>query len=400
MKRTTGRLKTWLTTLLLPLLGCFACAQQEAIVFGVVLPLSGDSAIYGESIKNGIELALDRLQAEYPEAADIKLDVRDSESDPERARELADELYNDGVRAIIGGVTTPEAMTMVEVADRSNRVLVSPSASAASLTGISRNFYRVWPSDAREGSKMGQYAAQNLNLKTAVILAADSAYAEGIQSVFQDSFKQNGGEILDALIYPANTEDLDALIERTISLAPDAVYIADYADGIVRVLTKLKQQGYEGKILTVAAFATSPAIAAAGRDAEGVFVTHPQFSPDDAANVEVQEFVNAYTDEFGETPGLYAAHGYDAMVVAYQAIQEGGDRGSSFWKGLRGINDLTGVTGPLQFDDKGDVQKWPRVYFLVDGKLVDHSDWVDDQKERLRKRMEELRRQRDQLRGN
>lgn len=401
MMRTRGRVVAPILALLLAvLLSVMACSQQEAVVFGIVLPLSGESAIYGEPIKNGIELALERVKAENPkEAAEIQLDIRDSQSDPARAQELAEELYGEGVRAVIGGVTTPEAMSMVEVADRNNRVLVSPSASATGLTGISRNFYRVWPSDAREGSKMGQYAAQNLNLETAVILAADSPYAEGIQSVFADSFAQNGGEILEELVYPRNTADLDALIEHAINLNADAIYVADYADGIVLAIQKLKAQGYDGKILTVAAFATSQAIAAAGRDAEGVFVTHPQYSPEDETSAEVGPFVAAYREAHGETPGLYAAHGYDAMLVMFSAMQEGGDRGSSFWKGMRGIRGLVGVTGPLQFDDKGDVQKWPRVYFLVDGRLVDHSDWVEQQKEELRERMEELRRRRQQLRN-
>lgn len=397
MRPTTGRvLATALALVLAAFVSVTGCRKQEAVTFGVVLPLTGESAIYGISIRNGIELAVKQI-SERKGAPAIQLDIRDSQSDPERAKQLAEELYGEDVRAVVGGVTTPEAMAMVEVADRAYRVLVSPSASAASLTGISRNFFRVWPSDAREGAKMGQYAAQNLNLQTAVIITADSPYAEGIQHVFREAFEQNGGKVLETIEYPRNTDDLDALIERAVSLSPDCVYVADYADGIVNVIQLLKAAKYEGKILTVAAFATSQAIAAAGRDAEGVFVTHPQFSATDEEPA-VKTFVDAYREAYGETPGLYAAHGYDAMMVLYEAVLEGGDRGSNFWKGIRGISGLKGVTGPLQFDDKGDVQKWPRVYFLVDGALVDHSDWIDEQKEKLRERMDNLRKQRQELR--
>ncbi|MCB1055263.1 MAG: ABC transporter substrate-binding protein [Acidobacteria bacterium] len=396
MRPTTGRvLATALALLLAAFVSVTGCSKKEVITFGVVLPLTGESAIYGTPIRNGIELALQQIEAKK-DAPPIKLDIRDSQSDPQRAQQLTEELYNEGERAVVGGVTTPEAMAMVEAADRASRVLVSPSASAAALTGISRNFFRVWPSDAREGAKMGQYAAQNLNLQTAVIITADSTYAEGIQHVFREAFEQNGGKVLETIEYPRNTADVEALVERAVSLTPDCIYVADYADGIVKLIKLLKAADYKGKILTVAAFATPQAISAAGRDAEGVFVTHPQFS-EASDDPEVKAFVEAYRKTYGESPGLYAAHGYDAMMVLYNAVLEGGDSGSNFWKGIRGITTLKGVTGPLQFDDKGDVQKWPRVYFLVDGALVDHSDWVDEQKEKLRERMDQLRRERRAL---
>ena len=285
---------------------------------------------------------------------------------------------------------------MVQVADNMNRVLLSPSASAQELTGISREFYRVWPSDSREGSRMGQYAAQNLNIKTVVVLAADSTYAEGILTVFKTSFTQNGGEIVEELIYPENTSDLNALVERVVALKPDSVYIADYANTVIKLIQLLREMSFQGKILTVSAFATPQAIAAAGSAAEGVFVTHPQYTPDDQEDPKVKAFVEAYRSKFGETPGLYAAHGYDSMLVLYEAMKKGGDKGSSFWKGMRGVKDLPGVTGPLQFDEKGDVAKYPRVYFLLEGQAVDHANWVEKKRDEIRlqrqKLEEELRR--------
>ena len=60
---------------------------------------------------------------------------------------------------------------MVEVADRESRTLVSPSASLPRLTGISENFFRIFPSDFAEGTVMARYAFENLRLRHGVILA-------------------------------------------------------------------------------------------------------------------------------------------------------------------------------------------------------------------------------------
>ncbi len=375
-----------------------ACSEKEVVQFGAVVPLTGSSAIYGKQIANGLELAFEEFMATPDAPSNLTLVVRDSESDPEKAQKALEELYAAGTRAVIGGVTTPEALAMVQVADRMNRVLLSPSASSQELTGISREFYRIWPSDSREGSRMGLYAAQNLNLKSAVVLAADSTYAEGIETVFQASFTQSGGEIVEEIIYPENTSDLNALVERVVSLSPDCVYVADYAAPVINIIKALREMSFPGKILTVSAFATPQAIAAAGSAAEGVFVTHPQYTPDNREDPKIKAFVESYSAKYGEVPGLFAAHGYDSMLVLFEAMNKGGDRASSFWQGMRSVKDLPGVTGPLQFDEKGDVAKYPRVYFLLEGQAVDHANWVEKKRRELHDAMEKLREDRRRLR--
>ncbi len=89
------------------------------------------------------------------------------------------------------------------------------------------------------------------------------------------------------------------------------------------------------------------------------------------------------------------------MALA-QALQEGGPMPNDFWKSVRGLRDFTGVTGPIQFDERGDVQKYPRVYVVEDGDLVDYEKEVEKRRqellERLR-RLEEAQRSRA-LQGN
>ena len=378
------------------------CNGPSTIQFGAVLPLSGERQSYGEVVRKGIEVALEEIKAEAAaKKITVELTVVDSQSDAQKAAEQLKELYDQGVLAVIGGVTTAEALAMVEVADRYNRILLSPSASTPDLTGISNRFYRVWPSDYREGMKMGEYARQKLNLETAVTLTAESQYAKGIQAVFSSSFEKNGGQVLEQIEYPAGTLELDALVDRVITLNPQCVYLADYEDVIVNLIKLLKAKSFAGKILTVSAFATQKALTDAGKDAEGVFITHSPYDPEDQENPKLQEFVKAYRAKYGETPDIYAAHGYDAMLVLYQASQlDGGDRSSSFWKGMKAITALQGATGVLQFDDQGDVQKWPRVYFVVDGKPVDHEYWVKHQKEKILQEYQRLKQeQRELVRG-
>ena len=91
----------------------------------------------------------------------FELTILDSESDPQKAAQHLTQLFEDGTLAVIGGVTTAEALAMVPAADLANRVLLSPSASSPELTGISEFFFRVFFSDFDEGIKMGHFAAGN-----------------------------------------------------------------------------------------------------------------------------------------------------------------------------------------------------------------------------------------------
>jgi branched-chain amino acid transport system substrate-binding protein len=187
------------------------------------------------------------------------------------------------------------------------------------------------------------------------------------------------------------------------TLSPDAVYLADYADGLVTLLSGLESRGYDGKILTTSSIASAEVFSEAGGAAEGVLFTQSNYDVD-AEDERVQQFVQAYREKYGSAPDLYAAHGYDAMRIYARALQEGGRRPSQFWQGMRGISGFPGVTGAIQFDEQGDVQKFPRVYIIQEGQFVDYDKVLeerrralDERRRALERRMRELERQRRAL---
>ena len=378
-------------------LGFAGCRGDKPVPVGVVLPLTGEFAIYGEPIRRGIELAFEEIQSQEGYPYELALRVEDSQGEAARAAEILGDLYGAGAPAVIGGVTTAEAMAMVEIADNADRVLLSPSASSPRLTGISSNFFRVFPSDFLEGTKMGHFAAQTLGLERLVIAAAESEYAKGIQQVFQREVERNRAEVVESIDYPRNTGDLGGVVERIMTLSPEGVYLADYAAGLVTLIRGLDQRGYRGRVLTTSSIATPEVVEQAGDALDGVMFTQSNY---DVSSEEphIQRFVTAYQEEYGRTPDLYAAHGYDAMRVYARALADGGaPRPGNFWQGMRGITSFPGVTGTIQFDEQGDVQKFPRVYVIQDGEFVDYDRILEDRREGLEERRRELERRMREL---
>ena len=388
MTRKSARLFTATALCCLSILvaGC----PQKAIKVGVVLPLSGGNSTYGEAIRKGLELAYGEIQGDETSELMLELSIVDTESDPEKASGLLAEQYENGALIALGGATSAEAKSMIGVIDRFDRILISPSASSPELTGISSNFYRVWPSDFAAATKMAQFAAGDLKIEKAVVITEVQSYAKGIHGVFQPAFEGFGGEVVEVIEVPPGTSDLGGLIDRVITLKPGAVYLAGFELGIGSMIQELRKLNYKGRILTTSAFALPSSIARVGQDASGVILTQSVFELD-SDHAHIQKFVKGYEEKYGEKPDIYAAHGYDAMKVVATALTGRPALPGEVVKGLRDIKDFPGVTGSIQFDEKGDVRKFPRLYIIGEDLLL------YDYNERVRKQQDEIRRRRTAL---
>lgn len=380
-----------------------ACSEERTARIGAVLPLSGDWAIYGEPIRKGVELAHEELLSEHESGEfphRIELWVEDDESQPAKAVEAFQRLISEhNVHGVIGGVTSAEALAMIDVADQQQRVLMSPSASSPDITEqkATRYFYRIYPSDFREGTQLASWTALNIDLKNVVVVSVNTPFARGISRVFTNEFERYDGEVLDELVYPEGQADFSDLVSQVLGSSPQAVYIADFAGPVLRFLRALDRAGFEGRVLTTSAFATPDILVEAGDLAEGVVLAQTVFNPD-SEEPHIQEFVEAYRAKYDETPGLFAAHGYDAMRVMAQASLEQSGIPSELWKGVRSLGDYQGVTGAITFDQKGDVGKFPRVYVVQDGKLVDYDEVLEQRRREIQERKQQLFQQLERIR--
>lgn len=375
-----------------------AGCPDTSIKLGAAVPMTGVDQTYGQSVQRGIEIAYEEMQEEGGYTSPITLlPIADTESNPENAAARLRDLYDSGAVAVVGGITTDEVNSMINVIDQYDRALISPSASSPELTGASRNFYRIWPSDFTAANKMATFAI-DAELKS-IVVVVERTYGKGIQKVFEESYTAEGdGQILEVIEIPENMGgDLGGLAERIITLEPDGVYLAAYEAGVSAMIRALRAANYEGRIMTTSAFATATAIANVGQDAEGVLLTQTAFETD-SEHAHVQKFVQRYRAKYGDDPDLYAAHGYDALKVLAAAVDGRPAMGSEAHDGLREISEFPGVTGSIQFNEKGDVKKFPRVYVIgEDLGLYDHTERVNKQREELKKRREEIRKRLEQI---
>lgn len=362
------------------------CSRK--LLVGVVLPETGDNAVYGAPIKSGVKLAFDEARANNTLPQGLQVIFRDSGSDVARAASEAEALFDQGALLVIGGATTQEARAMIPVADQRQRVLLSPSASAPDLARRSLFFFRVYPSDDLEGVKAADLLYQApRNVRRVLILQEDNAYTRGLLPVFMGAFKAHGGEIVDSvLIGSAGWEQgVGAVLETR---KPDGVYVCGYGDAIIEALKVLRGKEYAGVICTTSAINTITFLQRAGRLADGVFF--PLASFDTASeNDPIKTFVKRYYEVYKLMPDIYAAHGYDAGLAAMEALRglrtrSGGDVALK----LKGLGEFIGVTGPLAFDDYGNIKHYLRTHWIREGKVEDYERYLEREKERIRAEFE------------
>lgn len=411
MSPRTRRASTIAVTVGLGLAFTLACGGEKTVQLGAVLPLTGNAQVYGQAIKKGIDLAMKEAQdlTDLPRGATVTMTITDSASDPQQAAQKLREAFSAGALAVIGGVTSAEALAMVPVANEADRVLLSPSASSKELSGISRNFYRIFPSAEAEAVALSNHTVNTLQVKTLAILADATAFGQGLAQNFQENYERAGGTVAETLTFEPDTTDLSALAQQVVALqrqaaraeggqqAGFAVFVAAAGDDLANALRTLRQQGYEARILASSALASLDVLRAAGESAEFVYFAQTPFDPD-GTDEPMASFAAAYQQEYGERPTFYAAHGYDAVMVLLQALREADSTDAiNFRTGMRSIANLPGVTGSIQFRENGDVQRFMRVHLVSEGKPRDFEDYMQGRRQEIIEHQKELDRRRREL---
>lgn len=387
MYRRVGLTIGALAVLCLVLVGC-----GSKPVVGVLLPTTGEAGTYGESIESGVRLAISDARDREELPVGFEVVWVDTESDPTLAvSELRRLVSERGVKMVIAGATSAEAQAIVEVLDELEVVCLSPTASTPGISRRSKLFFRLFPSDELEGQTAARFMFDRLGQPRAVVYSGGGDYATGIEPEFENQFVEaRGGEIVARIDLDGGDwrAESDAVVPAS---GVGAVYVIGYAQQILEVVLHLRETGYTGKIVTTSAFFNDRIIGEAGAAAEGILFPLPPF--DRTSDKEpVLGFVNRYMDALGTAPDVFAAHGYDAMWLTIQVmnIAHPPDTNEIRKAFHFGMNELMGVTGPILFDDYGDVKHYPKMFIVKDGQVLSYQRYIKTERERILREVQDL----------
>lgn len=331
-------------------LGC-SKKSSDTVKIGGVAPLSGSVAVYGVECKNGIDLAIEEINAAGGiSGKKVEFVCEDDEGSPDKTVNAFKKLITkDGVKYVIGSLTSGCTQAITTLAQASKVIQIAPAATAPAITDAGNYIFRACFIDPFQGTVGGKFAAENLNAKRAAVLYdGGNDYSVGLSENFQASFKANGGSIVALESYSTGDKDFNAQLTKIKNANPDLVYLPDYYGTVALIAKQLRAQGINTPI--VGADGWDGLSANAGEEVlNGYYSNH--YAADSTEPV-VQNFVKAFSAKYNKLPNSFAVLGYDSVYILKDAIERAGTFDVEKVRDALEKTDGNYVTGHITFDEK------------------------------------------------
>ncbi|HVN36971.1 MAG TPA: ABC transporter substrate-binding protein [Myxococcota bacterium] len=388
---------------------------------GVVLPLSGQYASFGEESLRGVLLAAGVFGAgDAPGSPPpLRVVVRDTQGQPAVAAAAVRELAADGeVSAIIGPLVSAECEAAAAAAQEAGIPLLALTAREEVVRDRSWVF-RLRTRPVEEVDLVVD-KARALGAARFAILYRDDAYGRGLRSLFWDAVEAHGGQVVGVASYPPGAKDFtdpirslvgysllddeekallaqrEKILNKARRLPPtealvlraqaqaiqkpdgsplppivdfDALFVPDTTQSIVLIAPHLAFQEVNGvRLLGPEGWYQKDLARLAGDHLEGaIFAAH--FFPDSPVDY-VHDFTVHYRDAFASEPAVFAAQAYDAANLALVQLARRSATRDSMRQGILETAGYPGVAGVTTVGSDGNAHKRPYLLQVEHGEIV------------------------------
>jgi len=339
----------------------FILFAVEPIVIGVFEPMTGPYAAGGQLTMEGINLAAEQVTEVL--GRPIELVLVDNKSEKVEASNAVSRLIQfNKASVIIGSYGSAVAIPGSEVANAAGVPMIGCSPTNPLVTLGKPYAFRVCFIDPFQGSVMAKFAVNELGAKTAVIIQdIASDYSVGLSHYFQNSFKALTGDnksISGVISYQTGDQDFTAQLAYAQGKNPDVIFIpaASYGEAAL-IIKQARELGIESQFLGGDTWEVPEFLQVGGAAVEGsYFSTH--FDVSVAPTPKAAEFIEAFKAKYGVEPSAFSALGYDAFMLAVDAIKRAGSAVPEDIKNaLSETVAFEGVTGYITIDENGDAIK-------------------------------------------
>ncbi len=352
---------------------------SERIKIGGIGPLTGGAAIYGNAVKNAMEIAVEEVNAKG--GVQFELNFQDDAHDAESSVNAYGILMDWGMQVLVGPVTSTPAAAVAPEAEADGVFMLTPSASSVKVIENKTHVFQMCFSDPNQGVGAADYMSEHhVGGSVAVIYRSDDAYSVGIYEKFVSEAENKEISIVyTGTFEEANKTEFSSQLTAAKQANADMLFLPIYCESIAPLMTQAASMGYNvgyfgvdgmDGILEVEGFDSSLA--------EGAYLLTP-FSAD-ATDEKTVHFVEAYKAKYNEVPNQFAADAYDCVYALYEACTAAGVTSDMSAQDIcAALTDqfatgklvFSGVTGSgMTWDSTGAVSKSPMAVVIKDGKYT------------------------------
>ncbi|MCV3238987.1 branched-chain amino acid ABC transporter substrate-binding protein [Mesorhizobium sp. ZC-5] len=346
--------KIWLSAALAASLLSTTTARAD-IVIGLVAPLTGAVAAYGDQVKNGAEAAVETINKNGGILGEkVVLTLADDAGDPKQGVSAANKLVGDGVRFVVGPVTSGVAIPASDVFAENGVLMVTPTATAPDLTarGLT-NVLRTCGRDDQQAEVAAAYVLKNLKDKKIAIINDKGTYGLGLANAFKAALNAGGvTEVMESSLTPGE-KDFSALVTRIKSENVEVIYFGGYHPEGGLLARQLRDVSVNATIIGGEGLSNSEFWAIGNEAAAGTIFTNATDAlknPDSAEAVKV-------LGEKGIPPEAFTLNAYAAVEVIKAGIEKAGsaEDATAVATALKAGEPVATAIGKLTYGETGDL---------------------------------------------
>lgn len=333
---------------------------DDVIKIGQYVSLSGNTATFGQSTDDGVQLALEEINAAGGVLGkQIKVITEDTQSKPETSKTAVLKLIRqDHVVALIGEIASSRTLAAAPEAQRAKVPLVTPGSTNPEVTEKGDYIFRICFIDPVQGQVMARFAAQDLKLmKAAILTDVKNDYSIGLAKFFAEEYEKLGGKVVVEEKYSEGDRDFKAQLTSIKGKNPDLLVIPGYYTEVGMIANQSRELGMKQVLLGGDGWDSAKTAEIGGKAIEGSYYTN-HYATDDP-NPVVQDFIKKYKAKYpGKTPDAMAALGYDSMRLVADAIKRAESTESEkLRKAIAETKNFPGVTGSITIDEHRNATK-------------------------------------------
>jgi branched-chain amino acid transport system substrate-binding protein len=348
--------------------------SAQSIKLADVAELSGGGATVGTNWKNGIDLAVEEINAKGGILGHkIEVTHADSQSNPGVARAQVQRALDGEPYVLLGpGYSGSVKVTAPLAAEAGITEIMG--GEAAELTQAGNKFvFRTSFGQQSSMPKVAKYINDELKAKSVAVVWVNNDFGRGGRDVITKEFGRLGIKVAADISTEAGQADFAADVSKVKAAAPDAVFIYVNEEESARILKEIKRQGVTAPLIGETTLVGQKVIELAGDAANGAR-GHVGLTTD--APVElVKTFRDKFSKKYNYVPDHNGIKGYLAVYMVKAATEKMGKLDSkNVANTLHGMtikaSDEPGMLMDVTFDENGDIDRQGFLVEVVEGKQV------------------------------
>ncbi len=362
----------------------------------LALPFSGKLERYAKRIERGANLA--NYYSSDDSRPVVYFKVEDTEGATAKAVQIAQRAESDKSLALIGPLTSEEAVAVSAALNCAALPALAPAANQNNFAKLSQTMFQLTPSPQTIGRRLAEYAFLQIPVTTAAALAQNSESDMEMATAFSERFKELGGEIVAFEIFPPGATDFGAFGERIKTrflgaYDETAILIGENGDTLdfdeapveigcifvgatVRqlqlILPQINYHNIRTTLIGSDGLATPRVWEMPLQNVKNIIFT--SWRTQDSDNSVFRSFAQMYRDRYGESPDRLAALGYDAVRMIIEGLRTGARSSSAMSRYLESMTLHRGASGNVAFGDEH-VNRELSLYTVID-KLPKKLTWT------------------------